>query len=98
LRPPRERREALISRWLWQKSLMTTTNLDRTVHATTSDGVQVVRYGRAGKWYAEQDRPHRQRHIAFMEAVRLAKKPGSTVNLGLPGGGLFDARLRNGSR
>jgi hypothetical protein len=26
---------------------------DRTVHADLSDGTQIVRYDRAGKWYAE---------------------------------------------
>lgn len=70
-----------------------TTRDDRTVHATTSDGVQVVRHNRAGKWYAEQDRPHRRMPITFAEAVELAQKPGSVVHYGLPGGGRFDAAV-----
>lgn len=64
---------------------------DRTVHATTEDGRHIVRYNRAGKWYAEN--MDSRRHISLAEAVRLATLSGSTVRVGLPGGTMFDAKV-----
>jgi hypothetical protein len=72
---------------------MTPSN-DRTIHATTNDGVQVVRHDRAGKWYAEQDRDPRRRCITVAEAIELACRPGSVVHYGLPGGSHFDREVR----
>lgn len=61
----------------------------RTVHATTEDGRQIVRYDRAGRWYAEGyiDR----KAITLAEAVRLACLAGSTRHTGMPGGTRFNA-------
>lgn len=66
---------------------------DRTVHATTEDGREIVRYDRAGKWYWE-NADHRK-HIELAEAVRLACLSGSHIRAGQPGGGRFDAAVRD---
>jgi hypothetical protein len=50
---------------------------DRVVHATTVDGTEIVRYDKAGKWYAEPSEGKR-RSISLSEAVDLAVSPGST--------------------
>ena len=65
---------------------------DRTIHGTTPNGEQIVRYDRAGKWYRECAGTRRQ--ITFAEAVRLATLVGSYVYLGQPGGQRFDAAVR----
>lgn len=62
---------------------------DRTVHAITDDGLEIVRYDRSGKWYWETE-THRK-HITISEAVRLATRRGSTHLVGLPGGSRFEA-------
>lgn len=62
---------------------------DRTVHATTP-GWEIVRYDRAGRWYAESDVLPRQQ-ITVTEAARRATEVGAEVHLGRPGGRRFDA-------
>jgi hypothetical protein len=64
---------------------------DRTVHAVTAGGGEIVRYDRAGKWYHEHaGDPRERRAVTFAEAVRIATLPDSTVRRGLPGGARFD--------
>jgi hypothetical protein len=71
---------------------------DRTVHATTLHGKQIVRYDRAGKWYLE-DPPGRWRvRISLATAVCEAAQFGSYVYLGKPGGKRFDAAVRAASK
>jgi hypothetical protein len=67
---------------------------DRRLHAVTSDGTEIVRYNRAGKWYAERPGLNWRRQIKFSEAIRQACLAGATVRLGIPGGGRFDARIK----
>jgi hypothetical protein len=73
---------------------------DRTVHACTEDGREIVRYDRSGKWYVEQfglpTRP--RRHVDLGEAARLATLSGSEVRFGLPGGSRFDAAVNSRRR
>lgn len=63
---------------------------DRTVHAKTVRGTEVVRYDRAGKWFVEGVDGWRHR-VSLADAVRLATQPDAEVFLGRPGGGRFDA-------
>jgi len=66
---------------------------DRTVHARTSDGGEVVRYDRAGKWYVEwPGRMRPRRLVTLREAVELAVA-GQPL-LGQAGGKSFDAKVR----
>jgi hypothetical protein len=68
---------------------------DRTVHAVHADllgGTQIVRYDRAGKWYAET--PTRRFQITVRQAAVLASLAGSVVHLGQPGGAAFDRQYR----
>ncbi len=68
---------------------------DRTVHATLSNGRQVVRYDRSGKWYAETPGKKDDRdRLSIADASHLAMLPGATAQLGLPGGQQFDAKVR----
>lgn len=69
-------------------------NTDRCVHARTHDGVEVVRYDRGGKWYAEPTDGTPRRALTLARAVELATQPGSTAVLRLPGGGAFDSAVR----
>lgn len=71
-------------------------NFDRTVHAQLHDGGQVVRYGRAGRWYLEHPTdPARKRSLLTLQgAVDLARSEASGVFLGSSGGLMFDARYR----
>lgn len=71
---------------------------DRTVHGITSNGWEIVRYDRAGKWYCEKfsdtDRDN-ERHLLTLEvAVMSLTGSNDQVFLGLPGGRTFDARVR----
>lgn len=66
---------------------------DRTVHAMTRLGVEIVRYGRAGKWYIEGHRDQPRVRITLADAVRLAQQDGATAFLGRPGGRSFDAKI-----
>lgn len=64
---------------------------DRTVHAVTHSGIEIVRYNRAGKWWAEG--PTTRLPLTFAEAVAHGKRRGTTVHLGRPGGSRFDAAV-----
>lgn len=66
---------------------------DRTVHARTPVGNEIVRYGRAGKWFYEAAQGGRRR-INLAEAVRLAAQPGARVYAGRSGGGAFDLAVK----
>lgn len=71
---------------------------DRTVHARSKDGREVVRYDRAGKWWIESPDGSRIRlnlTAAISEAYMMAHDDGGVVvRWGQPGGQQFDARLR----
>lgn len=66
---------------------------DRSVHASHSDGTEVVRYDRAGKWYIERASDPRIA-VGLRRAVREALRSGMSVYLGLPGGTMFDSKIR----
>lgn len=69
---------------------------DRRVHATY-DGMDVVRYDRAGKWYLEpRGYPALPRQkVTVAEAARMARwgheNARGSIYLGLSGGKTFDA-------
>jgi hypothetical protein len=66
---------------------------DRTVHAEY-DGMEIVRYDRAGKWYLEPtDRSLKRQAVSIRAAAATAiwgLDNGGRVFLRLPGGGMFD--------
>lgn len=70
---------------------------DRTVHAVSADGIEVVRYDRAGKWYLEPP-SHLllpRQHVTIAEAVRFARwcaDNGGRVFLRRAGGTAFDRK------
>ncbi len=73
---------------------------DRTIHAEGGER-QIVRYDRAGVWCLEYEpanmRPSRR--VGVNEAVRLAVEienegPGGYIYVGLPGGSMFDRKVR----
>ena len=67
---------------------------DRTVHAWSENGQELVRYDRAGKWYLEKDGEPR-RLLTLMHAVAYATRmPDWHINFGEPGGKRFDAACR----
>jgi hypothetical protein len=66
---------------------------DRTVHARTPAGNEVVRYDRSGKWYVESDNLPRE-HLTINEAVQMAMAPGTRIFFDLPGGSTFDRKVR----
>jgi len=67
---------------------------DRTVHATTIEGGEVVRYDKAGKWYLEYPSAHTPRHALTLEAaVFYATRRGSEI-FEMPGGQSFRAAVR----
>lgn len=70
---------------------------DRRIHARSPEGYEIVRYDRAGKWYVEGEGGLRFL-IPLSEAVRLATLPGVLTQLGIPGGGRFDALVRKTGR
>jgi hypothetical protein len=75
------------------------TDTDRTVHAS-GDGQEIVRYDRAGHWYIEFDRLALRpcRHIGVAEAARLAvelEADGGTIFTRMPGGRVFDRKVRD---
>jgi hypothetical protein len=72
------------------------TDSDRTVHAVTYRGVEIVRYNRAGKWYLEWPATAMVpcRHVGVDEAARTAVEHSGDIRLGLSGGKAFDARVR----
>lgn len=68
---------------------------DRTVHATTHDGGEIVRYDRAGKWYVEYYTNRYRVPIEQAVGAALAyDNAGTRVRFGLPGGGAFDRLCR----
>lgn len=68
---------------------------DRTVHAEAGEW-KLVRYDRAGKWYEEYepDRMRPAREISVRLAAILAIRYGAEIHEGLPGGRVFEARVR----
>lgn len=72
---------------------------DRRVHASNSE-FEVVRYGRAGKWYIEPRHPDqgKRQHVNIDQAVHfalhLAKHVHGKINLNVDGGSLFDKRVQ----
>ena len=66
---------------------------DRRVHAVSDRGVEVVRYERAGKWYVEVPGVGRRR-VTLEEAVQKATLPWFVWHPNLPGGTLFDSRVK----
>jgi hypothetical protein len=72
---------------------MSAQSTDRTVHAVTVHGHKIVRYAIAGAWYLERTDGSRRR-MTLAEAVGYATLGGSEVQLGLPGGSHFDAKVR----
>lgn len=69
---------------------------DRTVHAVTYDGAEIVRYDRAGKWFIEWPYGSMKpcEHISVMDAARTAVTNSGDVRLDLSGGKIFDAKVR----
>lgn len=67
---------------------------DRTVHAKTNDGAELVRYDRGGKWFIEWPREQMKpcRHIGVGEAARLARD--GFVFFNRPGGRVFERKVR----
>jgi hypothetical protein len=63
---------------------------DRTVHGLTIDRKEIVRYDRSGKWYVEGGGIRWR--LTVDGAAWLAAF--GTFKPGLPGGQLFDARVR----
>lgn len=79
---------------------MMSANFDRTVHATSRDGDEVVRYDRSGKYRLERadgTRANLGLQTAVTEAMLFAVT-GGTIYLGRPGGMRFDAEVRKRER
>jgi hypothetical protein len=66
---------------------------DRTVHAENRTGLQIVRYDRTGKWYQELGSMPRIQ-LTVDEAAKAACNVGMVWHEGLPGGRMFDNRVR----
>ena len=65
---------------------------DRTVHAKSASGVELVRYDKAGKWWLEQAGVRSPVHsIAQAVEAGLAMQH---VYLDRPGGKVFSAKVR----
>jgi hypothetical protein len=62
---------------------------DRTVHAVTRDGWEVVRYDRASKWFVEHPVRLRRVRVSLATAVVHATGPGATTYFDRPGGKTF---------
>lgn len=66
---------------------------DRTVHGVSDDGWEIVRYERAGKWYAEWlGRPRRQ--LTVTQAARCLAVSTARWLPGRPGGSALDRKIR----
>lgn len=73
------------------------TDTNRTVHARSCDGHELVRYERAGKWYVEYA-DGRPRAAQTLTGACLVAHLWESLQLGVvlrgqPGGKMFDARL-----
>ena len=67
-------------------------NEDRTIHARLSDGTEVVRYHRAGKWYLERG-VNRQK-VTIEKAISVVRSdPDAEHFAGAMGGSTFDRGL-----
>lgn len=71
---------------------------DRTVHAAY-DGMEIVRYDRAGKWYFEPtDQSLKRQKVSLMDAAEQAvwgvDYANGEVFFDKPGGNTFDMRVR----
>lgn len=64
---------------------------DRTVHGLATDGREIVRYDKAGKWYTES-RITKRTLVTLGHATNLAAM--GTAFLDRPGGQQFDAKVR----
>lgn len=73
----------------------------RTVHASNGEGIEIVRYDRAGKWYIEATRapvsPQPRQKVTIGAAVKVAEEwirsESGRVFLGRRGGGSFDRKM-----
>lgn len=59
----------------------------RRRHALLPGGTEIVRYERAGKWWAEKDGARER--LTIREAAKMAAGE-SIINRGLPGGSMFE--------
>jgi hypothetical protein len=71
---------------------------NRTVHAKY-DGMEIVRYDRQGHWYLEPTLPlHPRQRVSINYAIQAALWGTANANgvifLGLPGGLMFDAKVK----
>lgn len=71
---------------------------DRIVHATSDDGLELVRYDKAGKWYIEPlDKSLPRQKVTIYEAVTVAihwEKHYGSVVYDQPGGNRFNQLIR----
>lgn len=67
-----------------------TLNGDRVVHGHDSEGAEIVRYDRAGKWYIEP-KGGKRRKVTLDEAAHAAV--AGTTSGNRYGGARFDARV-----
>jgi len=65
--------------------------MNRTVHALLTDGTEIVRYDRAGKWYVEQPDGYR-RLLTLTEATQFVVHRREWLP-GRIGGSAFDRRM-----
>jgi hypothetical protein len=73
-------------------------DVNRRVHAKY-DNMEIVRYDRQGHWYLEPTLPlcPRQRvsiNVAVQSALWGTANASGTIFLGLPGGLMFDAKVK----
>lgn len=70
---------------------------DRRVHART-DAAELVRYGRAGKWYIEPFDASPRASVTLNKAVDVAMRwwyaEHGTPIIGVPGGSRFDRMIQ----
>lgn len=66
---------------------------DRTVHGVTGNGWEIVRYERAGKWYAEHPNDAPRWLTVTDAACNLAEEDAAWFE-GKPGGQKLDAKVR----
>lgn len=66
---------------------------DRRIHGISTDGGEIVRYERAGKWYIEYPTGMRPRRALTVRSAASLAALGRAF-LGKPGGMRFDAKVR----